>query len=184
MGKRSDFERNKRDFYPTPKKGVIPLLPHLPSGATYAEPCCGSFDLINHLGDEGLTCNWASDIQDPVTDGKFLVQDHLDALELSEKHLTRYFGERGCDYIITNPPWNRKILHPMIHHFRKLRPTWLLLDADWAFTKQSSEYMKYCEKFVAVGRLKWIPDSKHTGKDNCAWYLFRDHGVSTTFIGR
>ena len=30
MGKRSNFERNPRDFYPTPKEAVIPLLPHLP----------------------------------------------------------------------------------------------------------------------------------------------------------
>ena len=32
--------------------------------------------------------------------------------------------------------------------------------------------MKRCRKVVSVGRLKWIPGSKHTGKDNCAWYLF------------
>jgi hypothetical protein len=24
----------------------------------------------------------------------------------------------------------------------------------------------------AVGRVRWIPDSKHDGKDNAAWYLF------------
>ena len=29
MGKRSDFERIPRDFYPTPYKAVLPLLPHL-----------------------------------------------------------------------------------------------------------------------------------------------------------
>ena len=25
---------------------------------------------------------------------------------------------------------------------------------------------------ASVGRVKWIPDSKMTGKDNCAWHLF------------
>ena len=30
MGKRSDFERKPRDFYPTPMEAVEPLLEHLP----------------------------------------------------------------------------------------------------------------------------------------------------------
>jgi hypothetical protein len=75
-------------------------------------------------------------------------------------------------HIITNPPWDRKILHPMITLFSALRPTWLLFDADWMHTKQSTEFQPYLRKIVSVGRVKWIPDSKMTGKDNCAWYLF------------
>jgi len=40
MGKRSDFERVERDFYPTPEAAVLPLLPHLPdSYFTFIEPC-------------------------------------------------------------------------------------------------------------------------------------------------
>jgi len=39
-----------------------------------------------------------------------------------------------------------------------------------------------------VGRVKWIPDSKMTGKDNCAWYLFDNtfegKGGCTQFYGR
>jgi hypothetical protein len=27
-------------------------------------------------------------------------------------------------------------------------------------------------KVVSVGRVKWMPDSDSTGKDNAAWYLF------------
>ena len=30
MGKRSDYERKERDFYPTPMEAFLPLLPHLP----------------------------------------------------------------------------------------------------------------------------------------------------------
>ena len=44
-----------------------------------------------------------------------------------------------ADMIITNPPWDTKILHPMIEHFRSQNTTWLLFDADWMHTKQSSE---------------------------------------------
>ncbi|WP_456389017.1 hypothetical protein [Profundibacter sp.] len=91
----------------------------------------------------------------------------------------------GADLIITNPPWDRKILHPMIEHFSALRPTWLLFDADWVHTRQSAPFMPWLHKIVSVGRVKWIPDSKMTGKDNCAWHLFDQHTTGqTVFVGR
>jgi hypothetical protein len=38
---------------------------------------------------------------------------------------------------------------------------------------------------VSVGRVKWIPDSKMTGKDNCCWYLFdQADDAPAQFIGR
>ena len=48
MGKRSDFERKPRDFYPTPMEAVEPLLPHLPEGFKFAEPCAGNGALVEH----------------------------------------------------------------------------------------------------------------------------------------
>jgi hypothetical protein len=52
-------------------------------------------------------------------------------------------------------------------------------------TKQSAPFMPYLRKIVSVGRVKWIPDSKMTGKDNCAWYLFDQNGTGQTeFYGR
>ena len=41
MGKRSDFERINNDLYPTPLKGVLPLLPLLKAERfrTFAVPC-------------------------------------------------------------------------------------------------------------------------------------------------
>ena len=54
--------------------------------------------------------------------------------------------------------------------------------------EQNAEYMHRCEKIVSVGRVKWIPGSKMTGKDNCCWYLFdREFGYAdgrTQFFGR
>ena len=95
------------------------------------------------------------------------------------------FDSIGTGYIITNPPWDREILHPMIEHFSALRPTWLLLDADWIHTKQSAPFMPWLRKIVSVGRVKWIPDSKMTGKDNCAWHLFDQNSEGQTeFVGR
>lgn len=172
MGKRSDFERVPRDFYPTPKEAVVPLLPFLPFQYKYVEPCAGDGRLIKHLKGE---CVAAYDIK-PRDKGV----DYADALDLTEEWMF------DADYIITNPPWDRSILHPLIEHFRSLKPTWLLFDADWMHTKQASEYLKHCDMIVSVGRVKWIPDSKHTGKDNCCWYRFKsnDHACITEFIGR
>lgn len=170
MGKRSNFERVERDFYPTPYEAVVPLLSHMKPFVRYVEPCAGDGALIKHL--RMHECVWASDIE-PRYKGIHKV-DALDIVQVSGEY----------DYIITNPPWNRKILHPMITHFRQLKPTWLLFDADWMHTKQASEHLKYCSKIVSVGRVKWIPDSKMTGKDNCAWYKFVDHETTTEFIGQ
>lgn len=81
-------------------------------------------------------------------------------------------------------PWDRKLLHPMIERFTSLRPTWMLFDADWVHTKQASPYMPLLRKIVSVGRVKWIPDSKMTGKDNCSWMLFDVDGEGCQFYGR
>lgn len=169
MGKRSTFDRVPRDFYPTPLQAVLPLLPHLAPGTEFSEPCAGNGALIDHLEAHGHRCIWESDIAPQR------VMFEADALKLIYVNGT----------IITNPPWDRQILHPMIAHFSAQRPTWLLFDADWIHTRQSAPFLPWLRKVVSVGRVKWIPDSKMTGKDNCAWYLFDQKAEGpTVFIGR
>lgn len=166
MGKRSDFKRVDKDYYPTIDiRSWLALKHHLPESFTYAEPCYGQGHLSRMIEGDMV---WASDLEG----------DGIDALTLTRDDI--YHAE----YIITNPPWSRNVLHPMIEHFRKLKPTWLLFDADWSHTKQSSEYMKYCRKIVSVGRLIWIEGTKTSGKDNCAWYLFDHQECTTEFVGR
>ena len=170
MGKRSDFERKPRDFYPTPIEAVYPLLEHLEEDFLFAEPCAGDGTLIEHLETKGV-CMWASDIE-PQTKGIHRSPyDKLGFNELIESN-----------YIITNPPWDRSILHPIIDFFAPKIPTWLLFDADWMHTKQSRKYMPMCKKIVSVGRIKWFGNM--TGKDNCAWYLFDRKVKETKFYGR
>ena len=62
MGKRSSFERIPRDFYPTPRAAVLPLIPHLRGVRSFAEPCCGDGALVRHLESFGLRCVYAGDI--------------------------------------------------------------------------------------------------------------------------
>ena len=170
MGKRSDFERKPRDFYPTPIEAVYPLLEHLEEDFLFAEPCAGDGTLIEHLETKGV-CMWASDIEPQAKGIHRSPYDKLGFNELIESN-----------YIITNPPWDRSILHPIIDFFAPQMPTWLLFDADWIHTKQSKPYMEMCHKIVSVGRIKWFGNM--TGKDNCAWYLFDREVNNTIFYGR
>lgn len=177
MGKRSDYIRKPRDYYPTPLAAVKPLVPHLPSTFTFCEPCAGDGRLIDHIEQlcVNAECVSAYDIEPQMGD-----VEELDALDITLENLI------GADLIITNPPWDRKILHPMIEQFSNLKPTWLLFDADWIHTIQSAELVKtrLC-KIVSIGRVKWIEDSAGSGKDNAAWYLFdQNKRGETEFHGR
>lgn len=169
MGKRSDFERVDRDLYETwDQSAVQPLLPHLTPHTKFVEPSAGGYALAEQLEAAGHICAHACDIAptDPrVREG--------DAFNL-------YIGTNAI--FITNPMWQRPFLHRLIVHLSDQRPTWLLLDADWAHTTQETvarkhgvqtvpELMTRCRKIVAVGRVRWIRGTKMSGKDNCCWYL-------------
>lgn len=161
MGKRSDFERVERDFYPTPIEAVRPLVPHLPSELFhFTEPCAGDGRLADHIA--ALTkghCERASDIEPR---GHKI--NKADALTEPDEMAAMF---------ITNPPWDRKVLHPLIVRLSDIAPTWLLFDADWMHTRQATPFMPRLRKVVSVGRVRWIEGSKMTGKDNCCWYLFQ-----------
>jgi hypothetical protein len=168
MGKRSKFERREADFYPTPRAAVVPLIPYLRGSGirTFAEPCVGDGALVRHLEEFGLGCVYAGDIR-----------TGQDALALS------YYG--AADAIITNPPYTRDLMHRLIEHFQRIAPTWLLLDSDWASTRQAAPFMASCSDIVAIGRVKWIEGSKHTCKENHAWFRFDiRHKSGPIFHGR
>ena len=79
---------------------------------------------MRHLEEFGLRCVYAGDIR-----------SGQDALELDS------YGK--ADAIITNPPWSRGVLHRLIEHFQNIAPTWLLLDSDWAQTKQAAPFLPH-----------------------------------------
>lgn len=166
MAKRSSgtFERVEKDFYATIDPRATEMLhrvitaPGQPESVKYYEPCAGQGDLIKLIEQNCPTaqCVGSSDI----STGK-------DAFDLTSDDL------EGADCIITNPPWSRNLLHDMIIHFKDLKPTFLLFDADWAMNKSSVPYLEYCYGIYPIGRLKWIPGTTMQSKDNCAWYFFR-----------
>lgn len=169
MGKRSDFERKPRDYYVTPLKAVEPLVPHLVD-VGYMEPCAGDGSLIKHLAllKPKMKCY-----------SKFDIEPQASGIETKDALKEEYFK----DVIITNPPWDRKFLHPFLDKIIDSESVaWLLFDADWAHTKQAIPYLKHCARIISVGRVKWFDNT--TGKDNCAWYKFVPYEATTTFVGQ
>lgn len=184
IGKRSSFDRVPKDLYETiDPRAVAPLLPFLPQKTRYCEPCAGNLALVRQLDKAGHVCYLASDIERRNSE-VVISGSTVGFTAIVEDALNLTIPLQRADCIITNPPWSRHILHPMIEHFRKHNKSWLLIDAAWAFTKQSSDYMKYCSKFIAVGRVIWIPGTKVSGKDDAAWYCFEQEPCDTQFIGR
>ena len=173
MGKRSSFERNPRDYYKTPFSAVEALIArkdefHIRS---FAEPCAGDGSLARHLGSV-WRCVELSDIEPQAPEVA-----KRDAFDITETE---------ADCFITNPPWSRDVMHPLLEHIVNIKPVWFLLDSDWCHTRQASLYMKnFCVEIISIGRVKWIENSANTGKDNCCWYLFdKDKTDDTIFIGR
>jgi hypothetical protein len=172
MGKRSTgrFKRRAHDLYPTPYKAVAPLVRYLQAEGVvrFSEPCSGEGDLVAHLESFGFTCVHDGDLRR----GQNAL--HLDVRQLGE-----------VDAIITNPPWTRQLLHPLIEHLRILAPTWLLLDADWMQNQHAAPHLAYCSTVLPIGRVKWFPNSAHVSIDNCCWYRFqREATGGPIFLGR
>ena len=173
MGRRSNFQRIPKDAYDTPPEALLPLLPYLSPGTRFIEPCGGRGALVEALEAHGQRCVYSCDIAP-----RALSIVKRDALDLVGSDVL------AVDMIITNPPWTRKLLHPLIDHFRQLRPTWLLFDAAWAHTQQAAPFLRFCSQFVTVGRVKWIPDTSMTAKDDAAWFRFDAFETQTVFIGK
>lgn len=182
MTKYSDFEKIPQDQYFTPLAAVTPLKSFLQTNTTFYEPCAGDGRLVEHIESLGknIRCVGYSDV-DPAS-ARETAADHfngavrtdvkkLDALALTRQHLN------GASHIITNPPWTRTkasgyLLHKMIVHFSDLAPTWLLFDASWANTSQAVPYLNRCTDIVAIGRVKWFPNTDQSGKKDACWYRF------------
>lgn len=154
----TEYEPRPNDYWDTPWKPVVPLLPHLPARSTFIEPCAGAGRLADHLVSQGHRCALKCDIEPQRGD---VIRRSAYTIRV----------RRGVDFFITNPPWTREVMHPLMRHLYEQLPTWLLFDADWAFTDQSAPHMPWCRKIIAVGRVSWF-ENGGTDKTNVAWHLF------------
>src|SRR5262249_53918104 len=81
---------------------------------------------------------------------------------------------------ITNPPFTRNVLLPLLEHFISTAPsTWLLLRADFAHVLYARPYLKCCTTIVTAGPGRWVGGS---GTENVSWFRFtRDHRAGPVF---
>lgn len=178
MSKRTSgkYERRERDFYATPESPVLRLVPFLKDVDTFSEPMCGDGAIVDVLEALGWPCVAAMDME---PQGGMVGRAQVgDVLSWGEEDF------EGADEIISNPPWpmppNRKPKGepdgwptvPIIHHLMLLRPTWLLLAADFMHNVYFRDLEPHCDRIVSVGRVKWIAGTTNTGFDNAAWYHF------------
>lgn len=171
------FERTPRDLYETTDPHALaPLLPHLDPGTEFGEPCAGRGALIDLLEAAGHKCVWATDIEPKRAD-----IGELNAMTIPRIGARNIRAKRW----ITNPPWTRSILHPIIDRLSAMLPCFFLFDSDWAYTRQSETLIWRCSRIIPVGRVKWIPGSEGVGFDNCSWYEFLPgHAVGPLFVPR
>lgn len=164
----SNFERKPRDFYPTPIEAMYSLLPHLKESFNYFEPTAGNGAIIRHLlaARPGARCIGATDIE-PLAPGI----EQLDLLKETP------VGLPMADVAITNLPWERKLLHPMIEAITEHCPLWTIIDSKWVNNESSAPYLKdLCVKVVPIGRVVWEPGTDTAGKVDASWFLFdRSH---------
>ena len=157
MGKRSNFERIPRDFYPTPHAAVPPLIPHLRGVRTFAEPCCGDGALVRHLESFGLRCAMRATSRPARTPWR----------STSTARPTRSSQTRRTAQNHARP--DRALpAHPADVAVNRL---------DWACTKQAAPFMPSCSDIVSVGRLRWIEGTTMSGKQNL-------HGTDSTLATR
>jgi hypothetical protein len=162
MGRRSTFARRAGDFYPTPASAVPALLAVLPPAVKFVECCAGAGDLVRHLEVAGHRCVQQFDLE-PKAEGI----RQLDVVAAASGDFA------GAELTITNPPHSRPAMHAIIIKLLTVGlPSWLLVDANWICTGQAAPFVPHVHEIAVIGRVRWMPETKMTGKDDYAWLRF------------
>lgn len=166
--------RQARGFYPTPWEAFEPLAAVWAPGVGMSvwEPCAG----------DGALCRYMARVMWRVAGASDVAPRHPKVQALDATTL-RIDSLDDPLVFITNPPWPEpgkkgEPTHAIAKHLSDMRPTWLLLPADWMHNVCNADLMARCRWVVSIGRVKWIAESEHSGFDNCAWFLFsRDRAL-------
>ena len=167
MAKRTNTDSaltNRNNFWPTPREAVLPLVDHLRldtifSKWRYVEPCAGDGALVDALAEQGFLCAGAFDVAPRRADIK--ARDAALAPVRLIPHLPR----------VTNPPWAKHLLKPILDNLVGQTVVWLLLPLDMAANIWTNPYMAHVNKLVPLGRVSWLGNGK-AGMENSAWFRF------------
>lgn len=152
------FERRANDAYFTPVEAIYPLAEAL-NPCTFIEPCAGDGVIVDTLALADFDCAAATDISPAGP-------------SVSKKDALAYTFEdvQGVDAVITNPPFKKDMLVPIMDHFLMLETSMvLLLPLDYIANLWFAPYAAHVHKVLPIGRVRWIPGSKSMSMENFAW---------------
>lgn len=170
LANKSAFDRSKTEFYPTPKEVTIALLNYLniPKDKIIWEPACGEGHMAEVMKDEGYKV-----ISSELNDMGYGVTgiDYISS-KLYE-----------CDWIITNPPFNRSVefINQSIKHHK---PFALLLKSQYWHSKSRIDLFNNY-KPQAILPLTWRPDFLFGAKSSsptmeCLWTVWGNEPAKYT----
>jgi hypothetical protein len=160
------YERQERNFYPTPAWVTEALLRRvrLPKGIW--EPCCGDGAMARVL----------------ETHGHRVVGTDL---------VDRGYGEAGRDFraetrlpagitaIVTNPPYGRRLFAFVDHALELTRPVSgmmaLLVNVQWQTAAENSKRLRmpaFDASVILTDRIRFIPDTKERPGENHCWLVW------------
>lgn len=169
MQYRSGHEARELDVWPTLPQTIRPLLPYLPSGTRFVEPAAGDYRLAAFLEGNGHECVFASDIE-PRHD------------EVCKRDAaTHDFRNYQADMIITNLPYRRDMLQPILKNLIGQLPIWMVIYSGWLDTEWAKPFMEYASHELPIGRAPWeIPGKPEGGgKRDFSWVRFGIEPVPT-----
>ena len=180
MGKRSPgHDARPRDFWPTPPEGIRPLLrlsDEVQPSKRFIEPCAGDGALVSGLEMNGWTCELALDLE-PQVPG---------ILKHDASMLSRREELRGIDdpLIVTNPPWARKLIEPLLDDwFTFAHQIWLLHPLDWLANQWMGRFNRHIDMIVPIGRVSWLQNGQ-AGKENSTWVRYTPRTVQDMVMAR
>lgn len=168
MSKRTPgLPQRPRGFWPTPREAVVPLLPFLPAGVEYGEPCAGDGQMIRNLTEllPSSVCGWASDLE-PQAEGIF----KIDALDIKKSDMSQ------VEMFITNLPFPKTGQKgdpaiSLILHLTTIRPLWTVLPFAFAANDYFRRVAPICAEILPIGRVSWLGNGI-PGKDDICWARF------------
>ena len=89
---------------------------------------------------------------------------------------TARYDVANADCFITNPPWSRDVLHPLIINLSDQAPAWLLIDADWVHTRQSIPFLPRLRKIISIGESVGFPTRRSPAKTIAVGACSTPHG--------
>ncbi len=168
MGKREDVKLPRKDrdkYYTIDPVAAKALAPHV-MGVRYIEPCYGGGNLVKLL-------------QDHTYAGLVSIGDIDNGVDAR----VWQYSTANATHFITNPPFKRDVLLPIIDNLSSQLPTWLLLPADMIHNLYMKPYMAKCSHIVSVGRMYW-EENKVKGVDNFCWLQLHNAPQTTIFHSR